>query len=60
MFPMFLDLKRNVPTVEDHILELLGPRDLVAAKRVNRVWAAAVRSHIRRLDHGVLELHLTY
>ena len=56
MFPMFLDHKRNVPTVEDHILELLGPRDLVAAKRVNRVWAAAVRGHIRRLDHGVLEL----
>ena len=56
MFPMFLDHKRNVPIVEDHILELLGPRDLVAAKRVNSVWATAVRSHIRRLDHGVLEL----
>ena len=59
MFPLFLAHKRNVPNVEDHILELLGPRDLVAAKRVNGVWATAVRSHIRSLDHGVLELQMS-
>ena len=59
MFPMFLAHKRNVPNVEDQILELLGPRDLVAAKRVNGVWAGAVRSRIRSLDHGVFELQMS-
>ena len=55
MFPLFLAHKRNVPNVEDHILDLLGPRDLVAAKGVNRDWAQAVRSCIGTLDHGALE-----
>ena len=59
MFPVFHALKRNVPNVEDHVLERLCPRDLVRAKRVNRVWATAVRSYIRRLDHGMFELHLS-
>ena len=58
MFPIFHALKRNVPNVEDHILEMLGQRDLVMAKEVNRVWATAVRSYMKRLDRGMLELLL--
>ena len=59
MFPIFHALKRNVPNVEDNILDMLGPRHLIAAKRVNRAWATAVRSYIRRLNHGMPELHLS-
>ena len=56
MFPMFLAHKRRVPHVEDQIMDLLGPRDIVRAKKVNGVWAASLGSYVRSLDHGVLEL----
>ena len=34
-------------TLEDRILDSLGPRDLVRAKMVCKGWATAVRRYIR-------------
>ena len=39
-----------VTAAEDHILDNLGPRDLVSAKQVCKRWSAAVRRYIRHLD----------
>ena len=47
---MFLAHKRNLPHVEDQILERLGPRDLVAAKQASKGWATAVQRYIEQLD----------
>ena len=50
---MFHAYKRNIPHVEDAILDSLGPRDLVNTKQVCRGWASAVRRYIGQLDARV-------
>ena len=43
---MFKTYRRNLPEMEDRILDELGPRDLVSAKQVCRDWCTVVRRYV--------------
>ena len=45
---MFKTYRRNLPEMEDRILDELGPRDLVSAKQVCRDWCIVVRRYVRQ------------
>ena len=47
---MFSPHKRDLPNVEKHIFDMLGPRELVKAKQVCKSWAKAVRRYIGHVD----------
>ena len=47
---MFTPQKRDLPLVEKHILDMLGPRELVKAKQVGKQWATAVRRYVDHAD----------
>ena len=47
---MFHVHMKNIPHVEDIILNDLGPRDLVKAKQVSKGWAYAVRRYVGQLS----------
>ena len=47
---MFTHHKRDLPHVEKHILDMLGPRELVKAKQVCKRWATAVRRYVGHAD----------
>ena len=47
---MFALHKRELPQVEKHILDMLGPRELVLAKQVCKDWAMVVRRYLGHMD----------